>query len=159
MKILKHIKAQAALEFLTTYGWAFLIILVMIGTLAYFGILNPSRILPNRCTFSSEFSCSDHLLKANEVRVKLKNNLGEPIELTSVSLSKDDGTAISCTAPSLGTWKAGEVKELAWTACTAPTGLIQGNKGKVLLSLKYYASASTSTYTKESQGDVYATVQ
>ena len=159
MKILKHIKAQAALEFLTTYGWAFLIILVMIGTLAYFGVLNPSRILPNRCTFSSEFSCSDHLLKVNEVRVKLKNSLGEPIELTSVSLTKDDGTAISCTAPALGTWKAGEVKELAWTSCAAPTGLIQGNKGKVLLSLKYYSSASTSVYTKESQGEVYSTVQ
>ena len=159
MKILKSIKAQAALEFLTTYGWAFLIILVMIGTLAYFGVINPSRILPSRCTFSSEFSCSDHLLKANEVRVKLKNNLGEPVELTSVSLTKDDGVAISCTAPALGTWKAGEVKELAWTSCADPTGLIQGNKGKVLMSLKYYSSASTSTYTKESQGEVYSTVQ
>ena len=159
MKILKPVKAQAALEFLTTYGWAFLVILVMIGTLAYFGILNPSRILPNRCTFSSEFSCSDHLLKADEVRVKLKNNLGEPIELTSVSLTKDDGTVLSCTAPALGTWRAGEVKELAWTSCTAPTGLIQGNKGKVLIGLKYYSSSSTSTYTKESQGDVYSTVQ
>ena len=29
-------------EFLTTYGWAFLIILIMIGALAYFGILSPS---------------------------------------------------------------------------------------------------------------------
>lgn len=159
MKILKPIKAQAALEFLTTYGWAFLVILVMIGTLAYFGILNPSKILPNRCTFSSEFSCPDYLLKADEVRLKLKNNVGEPIEVTSVSLTKDDGTALSCTAPSLGTWKAGEVKEYAWTSCTAPTGLVQGNKGKVLLTIKYYASVSSSTYTKESQGEVYSTVQ
>ena len=36
-------KAQAALEFLTTYGWAFIVILIMIGALAYFGVLNPSR--------------------------------------------------------------------------------------------------------------------
>ncbi|MBI2659218.1 hypothetical protein HYX05_03935 [Candidatus Woesearchaeota archaeon] len=48
-----HSKSQAALEFLTTYGWAFLVILIMIGTLAYFGILNPSKILPNRCNFGA----------------------------------------------------------------------------------------------------------
>jgi hypothetical protein len=100
------------------------------------------------------------VLKSNEVRVKIKNNLGEPIELTSVSLTKDDGTAIICTGtPTLGTWKTGEVKELAWGSCPAPTGLIVGNKGKVLIILKYYASASTSLYTKESQGEIYSTVQ
>ena len=159
MKILKPIKAQAALEFLTTYGWAFLIILIMIGTLGYFGIFNPSRILPNRCTFSAEFACSDHLLRTNEVRVKLKNDIGEPIQLVSVSLTKEDGTAIVCTAPALGTWKSGETKEFAWTVCAAPTGLITGNKGKVLINIKYYAAASTVTYTKESQGEVYSTVQ
>lgn len=36
-------KGQAALEFLTTYGWAFLVILVMIGALTYFGVLAPAK--------------------------------------------------------------------------------------------------------------------
>jgi len=34
-------KGQAIFEFFITYGWAFLVILVMIGALAYFGILSP----------------------------------------------------------------------------------------------------------------------
>ena len=38
-------RGQAALEFLTTYGWAFLVILVMIGALAYFGVLDPERFV------------------------------------------------------------------------------------------------------------------
>ena len=33
-----HKKSQAALEFLTTYAWAFLVIIIMIGALAYFGV-------------------------------------------------------------------------------------------------------------------------
>jgi hypothetical protein len=49
-------KSQSALEFLTTYGWAFLVILIMIGALAYFGILNPSRYLPDRATATSGFN-------------------------------------------------------------------------------------------------------
>ena len=50
-------KSQAALEFLTTYAWAFLVILIMIGALAYFGMLSPSKLLPDRCNFGSEVSC------------------------------------------------------------------------------------------------------
>ncbi len=53
-------KGQAALEFLMTYGWAFLVILVMIGTLAYFGVLNVSALLPDRCQFSTQpVSCKN----------------------------------------------------------------------------------------------------
>ena len=42
-------KSQAALEFLTTYGWAFLVILIMIGALAYFGVLNPEKYPTDIC--------------------------------------------------------------------------------------------------------------
>jgi len=40
--ILKGRKGQAAMEFLMTYGWAILVVLVVIGALAYFGVLSPS---------------------------------------------------------------------------------------------------------------------
>ena len=36
-----HKKSQAAMEFLMTYGWAILVVLVAIGALAYFGVLSP----------------------------------------------------------------------------------------------------------------------
>ena len=36
---------SAALEFLTTYGWAFLVVLVAIGALVYFGIFQVSGVL------------------------------------------------------------------------------------------------------------------
>jgi len=39
-------KGQALMEFLMTYGWAILVVLVAIGALAYFGVLNPERFLP-----------------------------------------------------------------------------------------------------------------
>ena len=39
-------KSQAVLEFIITYGWAILVILAAIGTLAYFGILSPEKFVP-----------------------------------------------------------------------------------------------------------------
>ncbi|MBI5391980.1 hypothetical protein HZB00_03170, partial [Candidatus Woesearchaeota archaeon] len=52
-------KGQAAMEFLMTYGWAILVVLVAIGALAYFGVLSPSRFLPRSCTIGPGFSCDD----------------------------------------------------------------------------------------------------
>ena len=42
MKLSSFRKGQAAMEFLMTYGWAILVVLVVIGALAYFGILSPT---------------------------------------------------------------------------------------------------------------------
>lgn len=79
-------KAQGALEFLTTYGWAFLVILIMIGALGYFGILNPTRFLPERCNVNSEFSCEEFSLEREDsgdltFTVVLRNTLGQAIDL------------------------------------------------------------------------------
>ena len=53
-------KSQAALEFLTTYGWAFLLILVMIGGLNYFGVLDPSNLTPQSCVASDGWICKEY---------------------------------------------------------------------------------------------------
>src|SRR3989338_7379929 len=98
-------KSQAALEFLTTYAWAFLVILIMIGALAYFGVLTPSKLLPDRCTFGTEIVCIDYSITApetNTFNLRMKNNLGEPIIIpsiatTGIALSSDSATAYSCT--------------------------------------------------------------
>jgi len=52
-------KAQAAMEFLMTYGWAILVVLAAIGALAYFGVLSPDRFLPEKCTLPSGIACLD----------------------------------------------------------------------------------------------------
>ena len=152
-------KSQAALEFLTTYGWAFLIILIMIGALAYFGILSPSKVLPNRCSFGTEFTCLDHKLTAITLDLRLKNNVGEAIDVTDVDFETEAKEVFTCTNPTLPTsWKSGDVKELSFTACDGG-GLIQGEKGKVGIVITYNNVASGSTYSKQVKGEVYSTVQ
>ena len=156
-------KSQAALEFLTTYGWAFLVILIMIGTLAYFGILSPSKILPNRCNFGAEFQCIDYQISAsdNTFKIRLKNNVGEPITVGSINLTSEGVTKYLCsTTPSNPSgWKTGEIVEFAWTGCnSAAAGVVTSEKGKVLISLRYYSIASGSGYTREANGEVFATI-
>ncbi len=158
-------KAQAALEFLTTYGWAFLVILIMIGSLAYFGILNPSKILPNRCNFGPEFECLDWQLSltTNDVKIKMKNNVGEPIVISNFTLGSETTTALACTAPAnigaANVWGTSEVRDFTLSSCNiAAAGFQKGEKDKALINIKYYSIKSGSTYTHEINGEIFSTV-
>ncbi|MCB9359484.1 YpfN family protein [Candidatus Woesearchaeota archaeon] len=59
MKFSDKKKSQAAMEFLMTYGWALLVVLIAIAALAYFGLLNPSRFLPEKCEIAPGITCMD----------------------------------------------------------------------------------------------------
>ena len=77
-------KSQAALEFLMTYGWAILVVLVSIGALAYFGVLSPEKFLPAKCTLQSGITCLDHKAVGSGanpgIQVFIQNSLGNDID-------------------------------------------------------------------------------
>lgn len=79
-------KAQAALEFLMTYGWAILVVLAAIGALAYFGVLNPTNFLPDQCTATSGVGClGKPVINNNRIVFTLSNGLGQSITLTNAT--------------------------------------------------------------------------
>jgi hypothetical protein len=156
-------KGQAALEFLTTYGWAFLVILIMISALAYFGVLNPANLLPDKCTFGAEIGCVDYLLDAtgDTFRLRLKNNVGEVIAISKIELSSQTSISFSCsTAPTFpSAWKSGDIIDLEWTTCNyLDAGMEAGTKGKVNVKVTYYNVKSGSNYPHDVFGEVLATV-
>ncbi|MBI1935973.1 hypothetical protein HYS31_06035, partial [Candidatus Woesearchaeota archaeon] len=154
---IKSLKSQAALEFLTTYGWAFLVILIMIGTLAYFGILSPSKILPNRCNFGTEFQCIDYQITyggatTGSIKMRLKNNVGEPISIDAgkITPSSESKTVLACGASTaISGWKSGDTQEITLSGCNSDgVGIVKGEKYKIAISIDYYTAASGNTYTK-----------
>lgn len=171
-------KAQGALEFLMTYGWAFLVILIMIGALAYFGVLSPTKFLPERCTFGTQFLCKDYLLSYNSgapaVTLRLQNNLGQVIFVTSVDATSQEGFG-GCTATSLvdstgnsalDTSGDGSVESISdgeymdvVLDCTDTGGMTEGSKYKVQVNLVYYAATSSSSFSHTVQGEVFANVE
>ena len=158
----KRNKSQAALEFLTTYGWAFLIIIIMIGVLAYFGVLSPSKLLPNRCNFGPEFPCLSYQISATGFKLRLKNGVGEPINVESISLTTEGATPYTGCTPSgfslpFNSWKSSNTTDFAWVSCTGG-GLIAGEKGKVLVTIRYHPVLSGSAYSRDVKGEVFSSV-
>jgi hypothetical protein len=145
-------KGQAALEFLTTYGWAFIIILTAIGALAYFGVLKIEP--PDRCSVGAEFVCHDF---------QIQKTATDAIATMVLSNAKDfqiDITGGSCTFPNdavsgaplvvlftpyqggdrtntPGDWEPGEKRYVECRIVGNNGGLVVGDKGKVRIMLSY----------------------
>ncbi|MBI2522965.1 hypothetical protein HYW19_01100 [Candidatus Woesearchaeota archaeon] len=175
-------KSQAALEFLTTYAWAFLVIIIMVGALAYFGVLSPSKLLPDRCNFGPEIGCDKNTMvvnnlitPANALTMRLNNNVGAPITVTQATTTTDVTAAGACTAkmqkdggsevdPEPGATPV----TLAWDSdetitfiaeCSAGDKLVEKEKIKFNIEINYYPTASGSTYVKTAFGEVFTTIQ
>ncbi len=55
----KTFKAQSAMEYLMTYGWAILIIAVVLGALFSLGVFSGGNLLGTSCVASPGFLCSN----------------------------------------------------------------------------------------------------
>lgn len=84
---MRYKKGQAAIEFLTTYSWAILIIFLSIGALTYFDIFNTSRFISERCETGAQIKCVEAELKENgEFRIRLSNNFPVDIRIHYIEL-------------------------------------------------------------------------
>jgi len=105
VRLLKHRKGQAALEFLTTYGWVLLVVVVTVGVLFYFDVLNPNKYFAAECEFGTNIICEAWVLEKNNnevnIRLKLRNNLEKSIEPTSWSVKTKDLTQLTCNSATM----------------------------------------------------------
>jgi len=56
-------KAQAAIEFLTTYGWAVVVIAIVLVALVWLGVFNIASQVPDRCTIQGGLQCDSITLR------------------------------------------------------------------------------------------------
>lgn len=134
-----HKRSQAALEFLTTYAWAFIVIAITLSSLYYFGILDFRKFVPQKCIFPSQLKCLDFALAPDQVKIKLVNNLGEDIQVTSVKITNDASPSVSCTSPSTPfSWTHSTEYEVIFASC-AGGGYISDNRVELKVSLSYFA--------------------
>src|SRR3990170_3053196 len=81
-------RAQAAMEFLMTYGWAILVVLIVIGALAYFGVLDPSKLLPEKGGFPTGLHCDDYFVSTTGINLTIQNGIGKDIEILDMRVNE-----------------------------------------------------------------------
>ncbi len=127
-------RGQSALEYLMTYGWAILAVVIIAGVLWYLGIFDPGRLAGERqCGGFSAFTCQDQRMNTSGVlALVLNNKLGGSMTITTAG----------CTPTS--------VAANANTTCTVtgfPTGTAGNSFSRVTVSIDYTDARSGLTHT------------
>lgn len=68
-------KSQAAIEFLSSYGWALVITLTCLFALTYYITFYPGDY-PETCYFETGFFCNDITIKDNIIQLSIRNSFG-----------------------------------------------------------------------------------
>jgi len=163
--MLKVKRAQAALEFLMTYGWAILVVLIVISALAYFGVLNPENMLPPRCTMPVGLSCKDYIVlgsaATDNVTLKLVNGQSSAITVTYFNATPGNGNPYTgwCSSAALQTIQ-GNVDGIVTGNCsTLISNYVAGKKYRWNINLRYYSADSSAAFTKTVSGELFAPVE
>jgi len=148
-RLKKHKKAQAAMEFLMTYGWAILVVLAAIAALAYFGVLSPEKFLPEKCILQPGIACVSHKIQPSTITLVISNGLGRTITVDSIDVGGCSSTYTNQTLRSGidktftvgGSCSNGETKE----------------KFKADITLKY--TEKDTSLTKTSYGNINTKIE
>jgi hypothetical protein len=100
-------KAQSAMEYLMTYGWAILIVIIVAAALFALGVFNPSTYTGRAATgFGGLGTPSDWQYTGTSFIVKLSNQVGQDINVTSVASTgcTPDTTPTDIAAGETGTF-------------------------------------------------------
>lgn len=113
-------RAQAAMEFLMTYGWALMVVVITLSALVYTGVFDISSFVVDRCEFSSGIYCIDSLATTDGVQLDLQN--GFAIDLENISVYVED------CGPATGASSLLSTEDAVYDAsCVLVTGSFKAN--------------------------------
>lgn len=117
-------RLQAAVEYLSTYGWALLIIAVAAVVLFYLNVFNPQP--QSNCVLPAGFQCTSLYMGTNGILyATLTQTTGTPVNITAASCNKNS---------TLTSW-------ITQNVLNPPSNQFQvGIGGSATLSLKCYAA-------------------
>ncbi len=92
-------------------------LLIFIGSLAYFGTMNPSTLLPEKCTFPVGLSCADFSVTPTSISIILRNGAGRDMVVNSLEATSE-ALQGSCSSSGTVTLPNGGTNTFSLTGCT-----------------------------------------
>ncbi|MCD4666841.1 hypothetical protein K8R47_03460 [archaeon] len=133
-------RGQTAMEYLMTYGWAILIVLIALVALFYLGVFNPST--PNICTVGAPLNCND--VKLGMYVFQIDINIPLNVNFASISSGPIEGCTGFSPVGNIDTSNnyGGTYSLYFYGACINPLGLELGDKFSGDFDIEYSLTSS-----------------
>jgi len=116
-------------------------LLASMGALAYFGILQPKTLLPERCELQmAGINCNDYFLNggSNEIQLTIENDRDNDLTIQSIEANSDE---FKCSKEFGKELKKGMKQDLIIPDCNFPK-IAKDQKLKIDLNVKWYNSGT-----------------
>lgn len=140
-------KGQAAIEYLMTYGWMILIVLIVGGVIAYYNLFAPQSLMSptvTGCGLLQIRSPWDVAGSTGQVTLTIENTVGQIIDVQGISYKNAAGTTYSggtCASMS-NVMNSGERKVIKCAPSSGP-GASSGTSYSLSVMLSYLYSGET----------------
>jgi hypothetical protein len=133
---------QAALDFLMTYGWALMLIVLIAGALYALGIFDVGNFIGSRASgFTQVNAVGWRLSPSGQFILQVKNNAGTDINITSISATFGTETVSNTTQVSIPYGSLSPQMEIG----TFPSAS-QGQTYSIRVSINYTDAATSFQY-------------
>jgi hypothetical protein len=137
----------------------------MIGALAYFGVLDPSNFVADRCVMGSPLTCNgqNYVLNSSTATIQVRNALNQQLTITNMTHQSASMTDYeeceNLPNPVQGTNDTINRDSLATIVCnlSSNAALVAGTKERVLFEMRYHTGDPT--FERTIAGEVYSEVQ
>lgn len=98
---LRNMKAQTALEYLMTYGWAILIVVIVVGALYALGLTQPCKWVGTQVREFADFQVANPAFNAaaGTLSFDLSRLKPDSVTLTSITVASDATGSANFNAP------------------------------------------------------------
>jgi hypothetical protein len=150
-------RGQAAVEYLMTYGWAILALVIILGVLIFSGILSPNYLISEECNFGTNLPCQFALFNSGgktTLTMRIHNGFQYKINVTELEVYKSNDPSKKFTIPG-GFIKSGgnETFSTELDTLLAPNSI-----GRYLVNLSYVSCAPEVTPEGEECGNSKHTI-
>ena len=130
-------KGQSALEYLMTYGWAILIIIIVGGVLYYYGVFSPGQLVGESKVGFSKVQIDTWSVESgtDDINFILENRAGKEINITEITVGSGTNEVTNALSPEINL-QAGERSE-SFETVNSPS-IEQGETYKWDITITYY---------------------
>ncbi|MEA3431032.1 MAG: hypothetical protein U9R08_07195 [Nanoarchaeota archaeon] len=150
-------RGQAALEFLMTYGWVILIVIIVIGALAAFGVFDVGRLIQDKCLLPTSLSCDESgysTADSGTISLVLLNSFGRDVEISELTFTDKDSDQVCTETFATPVKILNQRKELInVTSCN-----LASKSGKYRMDIDLTYKFTDGQLTKVLKGDLTLTV-
>ncbi len=141
----RHLRGQVAIEYLMNYGWALLVLAIVIGFMLFSGVFDPNYFVVEECYLGPSLTCQAQLAGGSPsvLYFRITNAAGFPVKIHDIYFTGENmgASGYSTSTLSLDYVLNNSVSKVTSMSFPGPSQPLKNSVRKIMVNVTYYICA------------------